>query len=54
MKKPVTKEAVLKVLVKRGYNQEDAKLYVEKEFDSAVKAYPEATSGKIADAVVMG
>lgn len=47
----VTKEAVTKLLVKWGSNPKDAEKMVDSEFDSAIKAYPEATAKHIADVV---
>lgn len=52
--KPVTKDAVLKIMVKNGNNPIAAKKKLEKEFDVAVKSYPDATASKIANYVMMG
>jgi hypothetical protein len=50
-KKPVSKEDVIKLLVKRGNNPKVAKDMVDKEFDSAVKRHPEATAAKLAEII---
>ncbi len=50
-KRPVTKDAVIKLLVKYGNNPKDVKSMVEKEFDMAVKSYPDATAAKIAEVI---
>jgi len=50
-KRPITKDAVVKILIKRGNNPKVAKDMVEKEFASAVKRHPQATAAKIAEII---
>ena len=47
----VTKDSVAKLLVKYGNNPESVKQMIEKEFDRAVKTYPNATASKIAEII---
>jgi hypothetical protein len=49
--RPVTKEAVIKVLIKRGNSQDQAKKMVEAEFDSAIKSWKSSSASKIADVI---
>lgn len=53
MKKQVTKESVVKLLVKRGFNENDAIARTDKEFDTVTSVYPDATAGQIAECVMM-
>jgi hypothetical protein len=50
-KKPVSKDDVVKLLVKHGNNPQVAKSMVDKEFDSAVKRHPDASASKLADII---
>jgi len=50
-KRPVTKEGVIKLLVKYDNYPNTAKKMVDKEFDFAIGAYPNATASKIADVI---
>jgi hypothetical protein len=50
-KKPVSKEDVVKLLVKYGNNPQSAKKMVDAEFASAVKRHPEASASKIAEVI---
>lgn len=50
-KRPITKDDVVKILIKRGNNPKVAKDMVEKEFASAVKRHPQATAAKIAEII---
>jgi len=50
-KKPVTKDDVIKLMVKRGSNPKDAAKMVDKEFDSVTKIYKNATASKILDVI---
>ena len=50
-KKPVSKDDVVKLLVKYGNNPQVAKSIVDKEFDSAVKRHPDASASKLADII---
>jgi len=50
-KKPVSKEDVIKLLIKYGNNPQSAKKMVDAEFASAVKRHPEASASKIAEVI---
>jgi preprotein translocase subunit YajC len=50
-KKPVSKDDVVKLLIKYGNNPESAKKMVDKEFAFATKSYPDATASKVAQII---
>lgn len=45
------KNQVIALLIKNGMNEQEASSLVEKEFDMAVKCYPEAKASFIAKVV---
>ena len=47
----VSKDDVVKVLIKYGNNKDEAKKMVDSEFDFAIKNYPNATASKLADII---
>lgn len=45
------KEKVIKLLIKRGMDEDTAVRLVEKELDMAMKCYPDAKASKLAEIV---
>lgn len=50
-KRPVTKDSVMKLMIKGGTNKDDAKKMVDAEFDSATRSYKDSTASKIVDVI---
>lgn len=50
--KKFTKDDVLKYMVSKGNNKNDASKLIDKEYDYVINTYPNATVSKVAEIII--